>query len=268
VIQILTSLATHSVALVVYPGLVAVVIFGGLVELVWVRLTEGAWPEPPRRRPTPVIATVVLCSVLAASQLAAPLSPMPPEERSAVIAAVALAFTVWAELALTQEFVAEPGVILVVQICWLLAVLGPAVQPESLRPQALGNVLVPALLPLKVACGFLYLLCLPVLLRLLRPPAADRERRKSRRFDVERGLSWFPYCGLFTSLFFPPAGDDVVGLLRFFGITAAVAGLVIVAGAMLRRWGVTPAWRLYGRAVPSYAALVLVVLVGTSFLQR
>jgi hypothetical protein len=265
--HLLTSLASHSLALVVYPGLVAVVIFGGAAEMLWTRLTQGTWPEVPRRRPTPVIATVVLCSALAAAQLAAPLSPMPPEERSVVLAAVALSFTVWAELALTVEFVAEPGLMLVVQFCWLLAVLGPAVQPESLRPQALGNVLVPGLLPLKVASGLLYLLTLPVLLRML-PFDAEHDRRKAQRFDLERALIWFPYCGLFTSLFFPPAGDDVLGLIRFFAITAAVAGGVLLAGLILRRRGVTIARGLYARAVPPYAALVLVVLVGTSILER
>ena len=156
-IQVIVSIATHAVALLLYPGLLAMVAFGTLVELAWLRFSsrEWEWPVLPRRRPTPVVATVALCSVLAAVQLAAPLNPVPGEERSIVLAAVGLAFTAWAELALTVEFVAEPGLLLLIQVCWLLAVLGPAVQPESLRPQVLGNVLVPGLLPLKIACAFL-----------------------------------------------------------------------------------------------------------------
>src|SRR5204863_31279 len=84
-------------------------------------------------------------------------------------------------LALDPELVARPGLLLVIQSCWLLSVLGPAIEPESLRPQVLGNVLVPALLPVKVASGFLYLLCVPALMRLwpMSPPA---ERRARPRF--------------------------------------------------------------------------------------
>src|SRR4029077_19281256 len=182
-----------------------------------------------------VVATTLLCSVLAAVQLAAPFNPVPGEERSVVLAAVALAFTVWAELALTVEFVAEPGLLIVIQVCWLLAALGPAVQPESLRPQVLGNVLVPGLLPVKIACAFLYLLCLPALLRLW-PFSAPGERRGRRRLDG-RVLTWFPYCGLFTTLFLPPPGDDLVGLLRFFGVTFLVAAIVIGVGSLVRSRG-------------------------------
>src|SRR2546430_16378632 len=93
---------------------------------------------------------------------------------------------------------------LVIQLCWLLAVLGPAVQPESLRPQVLGNVLVPGLLPVKVACAFLYLLCLPALLRLwpLAPPTERRGRQK-----VGRGPHLPPVslCGAFSTPFLSPS---------------------------------------------------------------
>src|SRR5258708_21565522 len=166
--RFLAALATHALALVIYPGALTTIIFGGLAEIGWTRISTGACspPDCPRRRGTPVLATVLVCSILAVVQLAVPFTPGPSEERSVVVAAIALAFTVWAELALTAELVAEPRLLLIVQFCWLLAVLGPAVQPESLRPQVLGNVLVPALLPLKVAWGVLYVLCLPALLRL------------------------------------------------------------------------------------------------------
>jgi hypothetical protein len=254
-------------ALVIYPGLLTVGVFGGIAEVFWARLTQGAWPERPRRRPTALISTVGLCSILAAVQLAAPFNPMPAEERNVVIAAVALVITVWAALALSIEFVAEPGVLLVVQLCWVLAVLGPAVQPQSLRPQALGNVLVPALLPLKLASAFLYLLTLPALLRLV-PFAPEPERRKSLRLDVARALCWFPYCGLFTTLFFLPSGDDGLGLLRFFGITTLVAAIVLLAGLLIRVRGSEATRGFYARAVAPYAGLVVVLVVATSILER
>ena len=268
-IQILAGIATHSVALLLYPGLAAMIAFGILVELAWMRLSrrESEWPELPRRRPSPVLGTIALCALLASVQLAAPFNPVPGEERSIVLASVGLAFTVWAELALTVGFVAEPGLLLVIQLCWLLAVLGPAVQPESLRPQVVGNVLVPGLLPVKVACAFLYLLCLPALLRLW-PLAPPTERRGRQRLDGRRILTWFPYCGLFTTLFVPPSADDAAGAVRFFALTFLVAAVVIVAGIVVQRRGAAVVRGTYTRAVTPFAALVLAIVVVTSILMR
>ena len=267
--QVISALATHSLALLLYPGLVTCALFGGVAEIAWLSLTTGgwSWPNFARRRPTPVLAAVLVCSILAAVQLAAPFNAVPSDERSVVVAAIALAFTAWAELALTVELVAEPRLLLIVQFCWLLAVLGPAVQPETLRPQVLGNVLVPALLPLKIACGALYLLCLPALLRLW-PFASPGDRRVRRRVDVARALCWFPYCGLFTTLFFAPPADDALGLLRFFGVTALVAALVMGAGAVMERRGAALARGIYMRGVAPYALVVLLVAVVTSFELR
>jgi hypothetical protein len=268
-IRVLASLATHTLALVVYPGLFTVIALGGVVEAAWTAFTRGRWALAglPRGRPTTVIVTIGLCSMLAAVQLAAPFNPVPSEERNLVVAAVALAFTVWAELALTVEVIPEPRLLLVIQFCWLLAVLGPAVQPESLRPQVLGNVLVPGLLPVKIACAFLYMLCLPALLGLWpMPPPADR--RAQKRLNVARGLRWFPYCGLFTTLFFPPSGDDAIGFIRFFGISFLIAVIVLVSGLLMERRGTDIARGLYARAVPPYAALVLAVVVVTAALFR
>ncbi|HKB34779.1 MAG TPA: hypothetical protein VKF16_13030 [Candidatus Dormibacteraeota bacterium] len=264
--QLLSALATHALALVLYPGLVTCAVLGALAEVAWLSVSTGgwSWPDLPRRRPTPVLAAVLVCSILAAVQLATPFNPVQSEERSVVVAAIALAFTAWAELALTVELVAEPRLLLIVQFCWLLAVLGPAVQPETLRPQVLGNVLVPALLPLKIASGALYLLCLPALLRLW-PFAPLGDRRTRRRVDAARALCWFPYCGLFTTVFFTPPADDAVGLLRFFGITAIVGVLLIGAGFVMQRRGAALARALYTRAIAPFALVVLLVAVITSF---
>src|SRR5207244_13016411 len=106
----------------------------GLVELVWMRVSvpEPGWSELSRRRPTPVVGTIAVGAILASVQLAAPYNLVPGEERSIVLAAVGLAFTVWAELALAVEFVAEPGLLRVIQLCWLLAGVGPAGPHERL----------------------------------------------------------------------------------------------------------------------------------------
>jgi len=163
--------------------------------------------------------------------------------------------------------VARPGLLLIIQSCWLLSVLGPAIEPESLRPQVLGNALVPALLPVKVASGFLYLLCLPALMRLwpMSPPA---ERRARPRFNATRTMLWFPYCGLFTTLFFPPSADDLAGAVRFFGISIIAALLCVLAGTLLARRGAERARGLYTRAVAPYSLLVLALIVVTLTLTR
>lgn len=268
-IQVLAGLATHTLALVVYPGLFTALVFGGLVEVGWMRISAGVWlmPDWRWRRPTPVLAAVIVCSILADVQLAAPFNAVNSDERSVVVAAIALAFTAWAELALTVELVAEPRLLLIVQFCWLLAVLGPAVQPESLRPQVLGNMLVPTLLPLKLASGALYLLSLPALLRLW-PFVPTGDRRIKHRLDAARALCWFPYCGLFTTLFIPPPADDALGLLRFFGVSAVVALVLIGVGAVMQRRGAALARGFYTRAIAPYALLVLIVVFATSLLMR
>jgi hypothetical protein len=269
VTQLLSSVAAHLIALVLYPGLLTLGAFGIAIEFLWASLARRSpgLPDVRRSRPPVVQVAVALLAMLAAVQFAAPFNPVPIEDRNVVIAAVAIGFTAWAELALDPELVAQPGLLVVIQACWLLAVLGPAVEPQSLRPQVLGNVLVPALVPVKVASGFLYLLCLPALLRLwpVTPPA---DRRARPRFNATRASVWFPYCGLFTTLFFPPAADDVLGLLRFFAITAGVAALCVLAALLLARRGAERARGLYSRAVPPYAVLLLGLIIATLILAR
>jgi hypothetical protein len=267
--QTITAIGAHLVGLLLYPGLAAMLAFGALAEALWIRLTahDSSWPSLQRRRPSPVVVTVALGAILASAQLAAPFSPLPGEERSVVLAAVGLAFAMWAELALTVDYIAEPGLLLLIQVCWLLAVLGPAVQPESLRPQVLGNVLVPGLLPLKIASAFLYLLCLPALLRLW-PLAPPGDRRGRPRVDMARVLCWFPYCGLFTTLFITPGSDDAPSVLRFFALTFAVGAVVIAAGLLVHRRGPSVARDFYSRGVAPYAVVVLAVVIVTSVVMR
>jgi hypothetical protein len=267
--QLLTQLATHTAALLLYPGLLVIAAFGTAAESVWVRVSEGRWVAPEFRwhRPSAVLTTVALSSMLASVQLAAPFNPVPSEERNLIVAAICLGIIVWAELALGIELFGAAGLLLIVQCCWFVAVLGPAVEPQSLRPQVLGAVLVPALLPLKLASAILYLLCLPVLLKMW-PRTAPGERRSRRRLDAMRVLSWWPYCGLFATLYFPPPPDDVTGIARFFGLGVAVAAFCILAGAFIGRRGAEPAKDVYRKGIASYAGIVLVVVIVTSLLVR
>ena len=267
--QILGGLATHAAALLLYPGLLTVAASGLVIEILWSVISRGSELLPRFRvsRPQVVHVAVALLAVLAVTQTAAPFNPVPPPERNVIIAVVALGFAAWAELALDPELVGAPGLMFVIQACWVLAVLGPAIEPQSLRPQVLGNVLVPALIPVKVACGFLYLLCLPPLLRLwpVSPPA---DRRGRPRFNTARALVWFPYCALFVTLFFPPQSDDVVGLARFAGLVAATAIVLVLAGTLLAQRGAERARGLYSRAVTPYSLLVLALIVGTLIITR
>jgi hypothetical protein len=111
------------------------------------------------------------------------------------------------------------------------------------------------------------MLCLPALLRVW-PLAPSGDRRARPSFDAVRALCWFPYCGLFATLFFPPSADDALGLLRFFAITLAAGMVCIVMGLLMLRWGRETARGVYRRAVAPYAGLVLVLVVITSFLMK
>src|SRR5258708_25848424 len=99
--------------------------------------------------------------MLAAVQFAAPFNALPAADRNLVIAAIAIGFTAWAELALDPELVARPGLLLVIQGCWLLAVLCPPIEPPSLRPHVPGHRLVPPRFRLEAPSGLLLLRCPP-----------------------------------------------------------------------------------------------------------
>jgi hypothetical protein len=269
VTQLLASAVAHAVALLLYPGFVTLVPLGIALEAIWSSFSRSSEivPAPRLARPQILHVAVALLAVLAVVQTGAPFNPVPPAERNVIVAVIALGFAAWAELALDTELVATPGLMFVVQACWVLAVLGPAIEPQSLRPQVLGNVLVPALLPVKVASGFLYLLCLPPLLRLwpVTPPA---DRRARPRFDTTRALVWIPYSTLFATLFFPPQPDDLGGLVRFAGLVAGAALITILAGALLSQRGAERARGLYSRAVTPYSLLVLALVVGTLIINH
>src|SRR5260370_1715462 len=178
--------------------------------------------------------------MLASVQLSAPFTPVPSDERNLIVAAIALGLTVWAELALGIELFGEPGLLLGGACCGIVAVRGPAVEPQRLRPQVLGAVLVPSLLPLKVASGALYLLCLPALLKLW-PLPRPGERRARLRLDAMRVLCWWPYCGLFATLYFPPVASDSIGIARFLAMSLALGAFCLVAGCYPPRRPPAPA---------------------------
>jgi hypothetical protein len=283
------EIGLHSVALIAFPGALTLVLLGALGEwgAAWALVPERGGLVPagrsvlrallPSVRPLglpPMATAAALMTLLAATQLAIPLSPVPTGERNLMVAAIALATAGWAAWAWgwnRREL--NPRLVVAVQAVWLLAVFAPAVVPENLRPEALGAVMIGSLLPLKIACAVLYLFSLPVLMQLIPEaapqglPAASGRRQpglEAAGFGLVRVLLWLPYCGLFASLYFPPFGDDAVGLLRFLGVTAGSAAVAIFLAANLVRRTATTTNRLYAWIVVPFGWLTLGIAMLTA----
>jgi hypothetical protein len=257
----MSDLPPHVLALLAYPGLALVLAVGAVAEAgATVALAGGGllaglrvpleWPRRALARPAGLAPP--LLAMLAATQLAAPFSPVSPIERNLLVAAIAAAAAAW--LAGAPAWTAgEARRTLLVQVCWLLALLTPALASQSLRPQALAAVIVPSALPLKAAAGLLALLCLPALLRLA--PAGTEAEPAPDRLPL-----WLPLCGLLVSLYLPPAGDDAGGLLYFLAATVATAAVTIGLALLARRTATYP------RLLAPLALVVLVIAAVTSAL--
>src|SRR5207253_10909491 len=128
--------------------------------------------------------------------VAIPCTPVSSTEQGVRVAVVAVVAA--ASVASAESPAPRPGLGALAHAGWLVAMLGPAVAAGTLRPTVLAAIAVPIELPVKVAAALLALLCLPVALQLVpegrpRPPAA-----------ASLAL-WLPFCGLFASVFLPPA---------------------------------------------------------------
>ena len=252
------EIGQHGIGLLLYPGLLACAVLGLLLEVAsaWWMVPERGGVVPAARRviarfrPTgerggfPVFsAFAALLALVAAVQLAVPYNPVPTADRNLLVARLALlgfAWLLWTWGWNRGEL--EPRLMLLVQLCWLVALLVPAIEPQTLKPQTLGNIQLNPILPIKVASALLYLMCLPALLHLIpesapqgvpggagrRPPGLE-----GSGFSALRLLLWLPYCGLFVSLFFPVGGDDTVDLLRYLGLVAGAAAIGIAIAVNL-----------------------------------
>lgn len=284
----LLQVLSGAVALLLYPGLVAVALTGLFAEAaagaalfgnrgvaVVARSIIAAVRDVFPRLPA-LPAAAALLALLAATQVAAPLNPLPALDRNSLVAAAALMGASWLGWAWGWgRRRADARLGLVAQACWLLAVLLPSIAPENLRPQVLGGITVPALLPLKIACGALYLACLPALLQIIpetAPQGIPGESKRGRGSPEEAGFSlvraflWLPYCGLFASLFFPASGDDLFGGLRFALLVAGSAGLAIALAANLSRRPLGVNQALYRRLALPFAAFTIAVAVLTNLM--
>jgi hypothetical protein len=256
-----SEIGQHGLGLLLYPGLLACLALGLVLEVAsaWWLVPERGGILPAARRviarfqPSgergsfPVFSMGAgLLALVAALQLALPFNPVPPSDRNLLVAALALAGSAW--LLWTWGWnrgELDPRLVLVVQLCWLVALLVPTIEPQTLKPQTLGNIQFNPGLPVKVASGLLYLMCLPALLHLLpesapqgvpggagrRPPGLE-----GSGFSALRLLLWLPYCGLFVSLFFAVGTDDMVDLLRYLGLLvgAAAIGVAIAVNLIYR----------------------------------
>jgi len=252
------EIGQHGIGLLLYPGLLACVALGLLLEVAsaWWMVPDRGGLVPAARRVVARLRTSgerggfpalsagsVLLALVAALQLAVPYNPVPASDRNLLVAAIALAGSGW--LLWTWGWnrgELDPRLMLVVQLCWLVALLVPAVEPQTLKPQTLGNILLSPGLPIKVASALLYLLCLPALLHLIPesapqgvPGAAGRRPPglEGSGFSALRLFLWLPYCGLFVSIFFPVGGDDPVDLLRYLGLVAGTAAIGIAIAVNL-----------------------------------
>jgi hypothetical protein len=238
----LTSVGLYTVALLLYPGALVACLPGALAEFgAGLALARGVQPLREvgvnltrlhiTRAVPPRVSGSVLLTLMAATQLGAPFNPVPATERNVLVAAAALAGAVW---------LAWPGsparrqidgpLLLAVQAGWLAALLAPIVATGRLSPDAIGAAAIGPLIPVKVAAGALYVLCLPGLLGLTSHRAGPGDGGAGGRL-----LLWLPLCGLFASVFFPPGPDDVLGLARFAAATLLGVVLAIVLAAALAR---------------------------------
>lgn len=272
-------LGLNGIALLAYPGLIAAMVIGVVAEVVasWALVPErgGLLPaargllargRPDEKRGFPTLSLIAaLLALVAGIQLAAPFNPVPPADRNLLTAAFALAGTAW----LTWSWgwsrgEVSPRLMVAAQSAWLIALLVPAVLPQNLHPQALGNSALPVQVPLKVAGALLYLMCLPALLHLIpegapqgvpgsagpRPPGLE-----GTGFSLLRVLLWLPYCGLFVTVYFPPAQEPVtfVSVVTFLALVAGCAAIAVAMAVNLIYRGADFTRRFYLNAVLPFA---------------
>ena len=276
------EIGQHGIALLLYPGLVACLALGLAMEVAsawWMVPERGGLVPAARRvvtrfRPSgerggfPVLSVAAgLLALVAALQLALPYNPVPASDRNLLVAAVSLAGSAWLLWAWGwNRGELEPRLMVVVQLCWLVALLVPAIEPQTLKPQTLGNIQLDPGLPVKVASGLLFLMCLPALLHLIPesapqgvPGGAGRRPTglEGSGFSALRLLLWLPYCGLFVSLFFSVGGDDLLDLLRFLGLVGGTAAIGVAIAVNLIYRGALFTGRFVNLVVVPFAWITL-----------
>ena len=206
------DLAAHAAGTLLELGWAAVL--APLLAVLVGRRAAGAW------RPVLVCAAV---AAVAAPDLALPLNPVPPGERNLVVAVVALAVASWTGVEVTAATADERRMVLTATLGFVLASALVAVTPGTVRPQAVGTIVLGAEAPVKVASAALALLSLPaatgvLLEKPLRPP-------------VWAALA-LPYAALLVSEFVPPPAD-LLAAGRWLAALGAVLAITLLLGRLV-----------------------------------
>ena len=143
------EIGLHSLALLAFPGALTLLLLGVPAEwgAAWALVPERGGLLPagrsllqgvqPSARPLglpPMATAAALMALLAATQVAVPLSPIPAGERNLMVAAVALGTAGWAAWAWgwnRREL--NPRLVLSVQGVWVVAVFAPAFAQRKKR---------------------------------------------------------------------------------------------------------------------------------------
>ncbi|MGH7913005.1 MAG: hypothetical protein ACREQM_02605 [Candidatus Dormibacteraceae bacterium] len=253
------ELLAQAVALLLFPGVVSILVFGLVVEggaraLLGAPDGRGLLREMRGgvRRLAPLGVGGALLLALGTTQVAVPLSPVPPGEHTLLVAIGALAAGGWLLWLLAGAGIVAGRILLLAQVTWAIALLAPALASGSLLPVQLGVTTLPPQVAARVAAGVAYLVALPGLLLL-----AEREDRFSAGGQVVRMLSWAPQTGLFASLVLPSLRANAAGVLLFALICVGASAVAVIVAVPLRR---RP--ELLQRAYPRVlAALAFIALV-------
>ena len=278
------ELGLHALALLAYPGIVAALLVGAGAESVaaWVLVPERGGLAPAAGRVLRTLRQVftgpgapllsllaMLLALVAGVQTGVPFNPVPSQDRDLVTAGVALAGASWLVWSWGWgEGELDTRLMLRVQLCWLVALLVPAIVPQTFHPGTLGVRQLPTHLQVKVAAALLYLSCLPALLQLI-PEAAPQGvpgGPQPRRLDRDQaGMSalriflWLPYCALFATLFFPPLPPllDRLDGLYFAAVAVGCGALALIGARVLILQGALATRRFYLLVVVPFAGFTV-----------
>lgn len=203
-----------AVALLVYPGLLAVLAVGVVAD--WAGGHPGLDLRRLLRRAPLTVLAAALLGALAAAQSGAPFNPVTTVDRNVLVAVVAI-FTA-AGLGFDQGWSRRAPMLMAGLTAVVTALLMPAVLTQDMHPDVLGGL---ALGPLKAAAAVLYLVGASTAVEA----AGD---------DVRHWL-WLPLGALFASVFGPGAGDDATGLVVFFGTVLGALAIMLALSAAARR---------------------------------
>lgn len=219
----MAALGLEVLALAVYPGLAVTGLVGLLCEAALRGRRARTILRGLRRPAAPVLAAAAL-SAIAAAQLAAPFNQAPDSDRNLLVALTAGAACAVAGWAAGDG--RGGGVLALGLAVMVAAALVPAVLAQDLHPQVLGAAGIVSADPVHLAAAAVYVAGLTTVLWALRDSPL-------------RLWLWLPLAGLFASVFLPRPGDDLQGILQFYGAAAGCAALA--AGLTLLRPFESPA---------------------------